>query len=179
MFFWPESFSLFSCVNVLSDSFFAYVVLLRRLAIRAFVEAAQRFVQMVRPFLQVIGCYRWLIVIAGSLSGGQGARFFLANTEQLYTKLGEMRERIRSLEGALGMMQAARSNSPHPLLQQDLLSIKSIQNLQPSTDQDASDVLDDFGTLRITSHGAMQFLGRTSGTEVSPLVHMWAESNSD
>jgi len=81
-----------------------------------------------------------------------------------------MSERIRSLEDALEIMQAARSDETHPLLQEDLLAIKSgleVLDHKASTEPDNSHVLDDFGTLTITARGAMRFLGRTGGTEVS------------
>ncbi|KZT12061.1 uncharacterized protein LAESUDRAFT_720038 [Laetiporus sulphureus 93-53] len=60
----------------------------------------------------------------GALTGGKGSRFILANTEQLHEKIKSMAERIRQLEDALQTIQAQHSTESHPLLRQELLSIK-------------------------------------------------------
>ncbi|OSD07208.1 hypothetical protein PYCCODRAFT_1463504 [Trametes coccinea BRFM310] len=60
----------------------------------------------------------------GALTGGKGSRFILANTEQLHEKIKSMSGRIRELEDAL---HEARPG--HPLLRDDLLSIKKSTEL--------------------------------------------------
>ncbi|KAI0770290.1 hypothetical protein C8Q74DRAFT_1274551 [Fomes fomentarius] len=60
----------------------------------------------------------------GSLTGGKGSRFILANTEQLHDKIKSMSLRIRELEDALGELQTG-----HPLLREDLLLIKKSADL--------------------------------------------------
>ncbi|KAL6303466.1 hypothetical protein BKA93DRAFT_734813 [Sparassis latifolia] len=60
----------------------------------------------------------------GSLTGGKGSRFILANTEQLHEKIKAMSERIRNLEDALQSMHAQYSPEVHPLLRPELLLIK-------------------------------------------------------
>lgn len=56
-------------------------------------------------------------------------RFILANTEQLHEKIKTMSERIRQLEEALETLQAKVSATEHPLLRQELLSIKKSPEL--------------------------------------------------
>lgn len=56
-------------------------------------------------------------------------RFILANTEQLHDKIKTMSERIRQLEEALQVVQSQISPEEHPLLRQDLLSIKKSPEL--------------------------------------------------
>ena len=51
-------------------------------------------------------------------------RFVLADTEQLHRKIAEMSERIRQLEDALAIFQAGISSERHPLLRDELLTIK-------------------------------------------------------
>ena len=51
--------------------------------------------------------------------------FILANTEQLHAKIHQMRFRIQALEDALKTMQSRFSSEPHPLLDEDLLLIKT------------------------------------------------------
>jgi hypothetical protein len=88
------------------------------------------------------------------LVSGKGTRFILANTEQLHNKIHEMSERIRILEDALGSLHhthevyVRRSSNlgynpslqgysdeeeedvtAHPLLQPELLGIKSSMGL--------------------------------------------------
>ncbi|RXW20115.1 hypothetical protein EST38_g5746 [Candolleomyces aberdarensis] len=88
----------------------------------------------------------------GVLVSGKGTRFILANTEQLHGKIHEMSERIRVLEDALGSThrkyeghirscpsqeqyasvddEEAEDQAPsHPLLQAELLNIKSTMGL--------------------------------------------------
>ncbi|KAH6912880.1 hypothetical protein BKA70DRAFT_1097541 [Coprinopsis sp. MPI-PUGE-AT-0042] len=90
----------------------------------------------------------------GVLVSGKGTRFILANTEQLHNKIHEMSERIRILEDALGSLHhdheiyVRRSSNlgynpsiqgysddeeenvpAHPLLQPELLGIKSSMGL--------------------------------------------------
>ncbi|KAI0670752.1 hypothetical protein C8Q78DRAFT_809999 [Trametes maxima] len=60
----------------------------------------------------------------GSLTGGKGSRFILANTEQLHEKIKAMSGRIRELEEALNEVQPA-----HHLLREDLLLIKKSADL--------------------------------------------------
>lgn len=68
----------------------------------------------------------------GVLVSGKGTRFILANTEQLHTKIQQMSDRIRNLEDALQSVHSAHaseSEQPHPLMQPELLTIKSTMGL--------------------------------------------------
>ncbi|KAF9046757.1 hypothetical protein BJ165DRAFT_1314777, partial [Panaeolus papilionaceus] len=72
----------------------------------------------------------------GVLVSGKGTRFILANTEQLHSKIQEMSERIRSLEDALQSIHKEHAHDPeqaHPLMQPELLTIKSTMGLYNGT----------------------------------------------
>ena len=96
-----------------------------------------------------------------------------------------MSDRIRQLEDALAILQstvAGPAGEPHPLLQRDLLKIKSSIELhsasvpgsdevriQPEIEEGEEDaeLHDTFGTLAIRDDGAATFYGRSAGSEVS------------
>ncbi|KAI0049518.1 hypothetical protein FA95DRAFT_1588235 [Auriscalpium vulgare] len=116
----------------------------------------------------------------GSLVTGQGTRFVLADTDRLHNKITDMSDRIRQLEDALALSHGHVSRDAHPLLQRDLLKVKSIIDLHAAVDQeggdssrsseppgegDESQSLDVFGTLAIRDDGASTFYGRSAGQE--------------
>ncbi|TDL15896.1 hypothetical protein BD410DRAFT_795947 [Rickenella mellea] len=114
----------------------------------------------------------------GVLSAGVGARFVLADTEQLHDQLHAMSTRIRELEDALAHSHALTplSSSRHPLLASDLLSVKwgvsaaSGSQGQQNDDDDQeptndNEILDAFGTLTVLESGGTRFLGRTGAAE--------------
>ncbi|RDB28185.1 putative transcriptional regulatory protein C1F7.11c [Hypsizygus marmoreus] len=113
----------------------------------------------------------------GSLITGQGTRFVLADTEKLHQKIGVMSDRIRQLEDALAILQSTQTRDPHPLLDRELLKIKSSIELhsavegeegsssQPQEDIEESQYIDAFGTLAIRDDGAATFYGRSAGSE--------------
>ncbi|KAJ7701867.1 fungal-specific transcription factor domain-containing protein [Mycena rosella] len=118
----------------------------------------------------------------GSLITGQGTRFVLADTEKLHHKIGTMSDRIRQLEDALAILQSTVTNEPHPLLDRDLLKIKSSIELHSAVEGaeddphvngggedgenlEFDDYLDAFGTLAIREDGASTFYGRSAGSE--------------
>ena len=86
-----------------------------------------------------------------------------------------MSARIRQLEDALTVSHSNVSRDTHPLLQRDLLQIKSIIDLHSAieeiadetTEVDNGRVLDVFGTLALRDDGASTFYGRSAGHEVS------------
>ncbi|KAJ7068172.1 fungal-specific transcription factor domain-containing protein [Mycena amicta] len=108
----------------------------------------------------------------GSLSS-QGTRFVLASTDHLHTKIGEMGQRIRQLEDALAIFQASTgSNESHPLLRDELLSIKFGPEKGTATDKQAkarenptTDSIDALGTLTIGDDGEGKYFGRSAGSE--------------
>ncbi|KAF8182618.1 hypothetical protein BJ912DRAFT_823971, partial [Pholiota molesta] len=72
----------------------------------------------------------------GVLVSGKGTRFILANTEHLHGKIQEMSDRIRSLEDALQSLHSEHVSDPeepHPLMQPELLGIKSTMGLYSGT----------------------------------------------
>lgn len=92
-----------------------------------------------------------------------------------------MSDRIRRLEDALAVLQSTQSSELHPLLDRELLNIKSSVDLHSAGDGDeknnydedegdGSQDLDSFGTLAIRTDGANTFYGRSAGSEVSPLA---------
>ncbi|KAH8113147.1 hypothetical protein DFH11DRAFT_1510936 [Phellopilus nigrolimitatus] len=103
----------------------------------------------------------------GSLAAGQGTRFVLANTDKLHKKLLQMSKRIRQLEDALQIAQATISPASHPLLSDELLSVKNgvdviVDNETPDSEEHdpTNDVSDAFGTLAISERGEVRFVGR-------------------
>ncbi|KAJ6539249.1 fungal-specific transcription factor domain-containing protein [Mycena capillaripes] len=110
----------------------------------------------------------------GSLSS-QGTRFVLASTDHLHTKIGEMGQRIRQLEDALAIFQASTgSNESHPLLRDELLSIKfgpekgSVPEKPPKTKEASLDHIDALGTLTIGDDGEGKYgkyFGPSAGSE--------------
>ena len=97
----------------------------------------------------------------------QWHRYVLANTDKLHSKVLEMSRRIRQLEDALQIAQLSVSSTPHPLLSQDLLAIKTGVDVVAEKDRIAADtdLLPNIGTLTISEHGEARFVGRT-GAEV-------------
>ncbi|KAJ3528129.1 hypothetical protein NM688_g8035 [Phlebia brevispora] len=120
----------------------------------------------------------------GSLSAGQGTRFILADTEQLHRKILEMSERIRQLEDALAIFQAGISSERHPLLRDELLSIKFGPEVRRTIDDEhsrnaMSQSIDALGTLTIGDHGETKYIGRSGGSETLFLANPPGDSNSD
>lgn len=52
------------------------------------------------------------------------SRFVLANTEELHEKIETLADRVRKLEDALADTHTSLSDEPHPLLKEELLTIK-------------------------------------------------------
>lgn len=82
-----------------------------------------------------------------------------------------MSERIRLLEDALAIFQAGVSSERHPLLRDDLLSIKFGPEVRRTVDDEATrnalaQSIDALGTLTIGAHGETKFIGRSGGSEV-------------
>lgn len=112
----------------------------------------------------------------GSLSAGQGTRFILADTEQLHRKISEMSERIRQLEDVVALFQAGISNERHPLLRDELLTIKFGPEVRRTVDEEntrekLSQSIDALGTLTIGDHGETKYFGRSGGSESLFLVN--------
>lgn len=84
-----------------------------------------------------------------------------------------MSRRVRQLEDALQIAQASLSSSIHPLLAEDLLSIKhgvdAPDDLQKELSNPEWDIYTSFGTLSISDRGETRFVGRSS-SEVCDFV---------
>ena len=82
-----------------------------------------------------------------------------------------MSQRIRQLEDALEISHSVTSSSSHPLLREELLTIK--RGVGPSTpaepehgaDSDKEDYVEAMGTFSISDHGVSRFIGRSGGSE--------------
>lgn len=103
-------------------------------------------------------------------------RFILADTEQLHRKISEMSERIRQLEDAIAIFQAGVSNERHPLLRDELLTIKFGPEVRRTVDEEntresLSKSIDALGTLTIGDHGETKYFGRSGGSEVCDEMH--------
>jgi hypothetical protein len=99
------------------------------------------------------------------------SRFVLADTEQLHRKISEMSERIRQLEDALAIFQAGISSERHPLLRDELLSVKFGPEVRRTVDDEytrnaLSQSIDALGTLTIGENGETKYIGRSGGSEV-------------
>ncbi|TDL15877.1 hypothetical protein BD410DRAFT_777607 [Rickenella mellea] len=104
----------------------------------------------------------------GSLATGQGTRSVLAATDHLHRRLSKMGERIRQLEDALAMLQSRVSDETHPLLRDELLSLKVRKPEDERERQIGSgseEFVDAFGTLSISDKGSSMFFGAAGGTE--------------
>ncbi|KAG2369905.1 hypothetical protein BDR07DRAFT_1266057 [Suillus spraguei] len=105
----------------------------------------------------------------GSLSTGQGTRFVLADTEHLHRKIVEMGQRIRQLEDALSIFQEGVSEEVHPLLTDDLLSIKfgpeAPRSSNDATHESSNVPINSVGTLTIGDGGESNYFGLSAGSE--------------
>lgn len=82
-----------------------------------------------------------------------------------------MSERIRQLEDALAIFQAGISHERHPLLRDELLTIKFGPEVRRTVDEEhnrdiLSSNIDALGTLTIGEHGESKYFGRSAGSEV-------------
>ncbi|EKM50097.1 uncharacterized protein PHACADRAFT_264633 [Phanerochaete carnosa HHB-10118-sp] len=81
-----------------------------------------------------------------------------------------MSERIRQLEDALAIFQAGISTERHPLLRDELLTIKFGPEVRRTVDDEytrnaLSQSIDALGTLTIGEHGETKYIGRSGGSE--------------
>ncbi|TFY61117.1 hypothetical protein EVJ58_g4707 [Rhodofomes roseus] len=88
-----------------------------------------------------------------------------------------MSERIRQLEDTVAIFQAGVSNERHPLLRDDLLTIKFGPEVRRTVDEEhrretLSQAIDALGTLTIGSHGETKYFGRSGGSETLFLTNM-------
>lgn len=81
-----------------------------------------------------------------------------------------MGQRIRQLEDALAIFQAGVSNETHPLLRDELLSIKFGPETRRTEDtrprELPTDSIDALGTLTIGDRGEAKYFGISGGSEV-------------
>ncbi|KAF7331836.1 Clathrin-coated vesicle protein [Mycena kentingensis (nom. inval.)] len=143
----------------------------------------------VLPFVQMAAFHRKAsshFPVYDGTHSQKGTRFVLASTDHLHTKIGEMGQRIRQLEDALAIFQASTgSNDAHPLLRDELLSIKfgpekGTANETPMKPKEAStDSIDALGTLTIGDDGEAKYFGRSAGSETLFLAGAEMEMSSN
>lgn len=108
-------------------------------------------------------------------------RFVLADTSQLHTKVAEMGQRIRQLEDALAIFQSGVSNETHPLLRDNLLSIKFgpekgyVPEKHPTVRKESLEPpIDAFGAMALGDSGEAKYFGPSAGSEVrAETVSAW------
>lgn len=98
-------------------------------------------------------------------------RLILTDTDELYQKIYEMSQRIRQLEDGLALLQSGISPEKHPLLQDELLSIKYGPKQRTSAEAESAedplaDPVEAFGTLTIGDGGESRYFGASAGSEV-------------
>lgn len=78
----------------------------------------------------------------------------IAKTEALHDKINQLSNRVRQLEDGLAISNSLNTREPHPLLSEELLSIKNPLELEKdqygtsSTKEEEPDVnLDEFDSL--------------------------------
>lgn len=96
-------------------------------------------------------------------------RSALADSAQLQIRVTEMAERIQQLEAALASSQSMLSNEVHPLLKEELQSIKNTgnANVPAVPKQSVEQIIDALGTMSIGKSGEGKYFGRSAGIEVS------------
>ena len=83
-----------------------------------------------------------------------------------------MGQRIKQLEDALAIFQSSVSHETHPLLREELLTIKFAPGnaerpgVKESSPDNMSDTIDTLGTLTIDERGEARYFGRSGGSEV-------------
>lgn len=98
----------------------------------------------------------------------------MADTDQLHRKIAAMSQRIRQLEDALAIVQAAVCDQRHPLLADDLLAVKFGGEVLEERQKEASDEveraltlsIDALGTLTMGDSGEVKYFGSSAGSEV-------------
>lgn len=99
------------------------------------------------------------------------SRFVFTDPEMVQQKISQMAQRIRQLEDALTLLQSSISSEKHPLLREDLLSIKFRSETERagdalSPDDIIAETIDAFGTLAVGDSGESKYFGRSGGSEV-------------
>ncbi|EPQ55291.1 hypothetical protein GLOTRDRAFT_138885 [Gloeophyllum trabeum ATCC 11539] len=112
----------------------------------------------------------------GTLPTRRVFRSIYADKEALQQKIEQLCHRIQDLEDAIRAMHSKTSSENHPLLSEQLLSIKVTDRLLEGTDspypglpppeESLDSVNDAFGTLTIGDDGRAKFFGRSAGPEI-------------
>jgi hypothetical protein len=98
-------------------------------------------------------------------------RIVLAATDHLHRRITKMSERIRQLEDALAISQSRLSDEPHPLLRDELLSLRNERSEEAETGNMlvVPEGLEALGTLSIDDKGDHHFFGVSGCDEVNRL----------
>ncbi|KAJ7775973.1 fungal-specific transcription factor domain-containing protein [Mycena maculata] len=95
---------------------------------------------------------------------GRGRRIVRSDLLGLGTTIHTMGDRIRDLETAVAAAHGEESNSTHPLLREDLLSIKRPTELPQSSGAPIpAQLANSFGALAMSASGTSRYFGPTAG----------------
>ncbi|KAJ7144427.1 fungal-specific transcription factor domain-containing protein [Mycena epipterygia] len=95
---------------------------------------------------------------------GRGRRIIRAEPLELGSTILTTGDRIRQLETAVVEAHGDESESPHPLLREDLLATKHSTELSTfSPDPTPAQLADTFGALAVSASGTSRYFGPTAG----------------
>ncbi|KAI0696518.1 hypothetical protein BC835DRAFT_1271862 [Cytidiella melzeri] len=107
----------------------------------------------------------------GTLPPGDNSRFVSQATDHLQRRITKMAERMRALEDALAIAQAAETSQPHPLLTTEIEQDTEVDISVNEEKVDVSivdSVVESFGTLHIDENErTVRFFGTSGGSEGS------------
>ncbi len=122
----------------------------------------------------------WVVKVDGNeaaivqlLYANHLVRLVLADTDELHKTISEMSKRIRQLEDALQIEHGMRSVESHPLLREELLSVKKglerhksgINEEVDSLEDEREDIQNAMGLLTISEGGGARYLGITGSEQ--------------
>ncbi|KAF7349859.1 Zn(2)-C6 fungal-type domain-containing protein [Mycena venus] len=109
---------------------------------------------------------------------GRGRRIMRSESLELSTVIHNMGDRIRQLETAVAEAHAEESQSPHPLLREELLVIKRTSELpRSSSDPTPAQLTNNPGALAVSASGTPRYFGPSAGPQA--LLSVQGSSGGD
>jgi hypothetical protein len=110
-------------------------------------------------------------IFSGVFDGIPYARIMRSESMELSTTIHNMGDRIQQLESAVAQAHADASDSPHPLLRDDLLGIKLTGELPwSSTHPTPAQQANTGGALAVGASGTSRYYGFSAGPSVSEVT---------
>jgi hypothetical protein len=110
-------------------------------------------------------------IFSGVFDGIPFARIMRSESMELSTTIHNMGDRIQQLESAVAQAHADASDSPHPLLRDDLLGIKLTGELpRSSTHPTPAQQANTGGALAVGASGTSRYYGFSAGPSVSEVT---------